>query len=73
LKFGLVVAIFPNLVTNDYKSHIVVNGLVTFWLIFTNVFTLKKMKTLDRHFVKQRAKQGQNTYITFGNGGDRAF
>ncbi len=33
MKFGLVVAIFPNLVTNDYKSHVVVNGLVTFWLI----------------------------------------
>jgi len=35
LKFDLVVAIFPNLVANDYKSHVVVNGLVTFWLIST--------------------------------------
>jgi hypothetical protein len=70
LKFGLVAAIFPNLVTMDYKSHIVVNGLVTFWLNSTSVFTFKKLKTLDRYFVKQWAKQGQNTYITFGNGGD---
>jgi hypothetical protein len=31
LKFGLVVA-------NDYKSHVVINGLVTFWLIFTSLF-----------------------------------
>ncbi len=37
MKFGLVVAIFPNLVANDYKSHVVVNGLVTFWLISTSV------------------------------------
>jgi hypothetical protein len=36
LKFDLVVAIFPNLITNDYKSHVVVNGLVTFWLISTS-------------------------------------
>ncbi len=36
MKFGLVVAIFPNLVANDYKSHVVVNGLVIFWLIFTS-------------------------------------
>jgi len=28
---------FPNLVTNDYKSHVVVNGVVTFWLISTSV------------------------------------
>jgi hypothetical protein len=36
LKFDLVVAMFPNLVVNDYKSHVVKNGLVTFWLISTN-------------------------------------
>ncbi len=36
MKFDLVVTIFPNLVVNDYKSHVVVNGLVTFWLISTN-------------------------------------
>jgi len=36
LKFDLVVAIFPNLVANDYKSHVVVSGLVTFWLISTS-------------------------------------
>ncbi len=36
MKFGLVVVIFPNLVANDYKSHVVVNGLVTFWLISTS-------------------------------------
>ncbi len=28
---------FPNLITNDYKLHAVVNGLVTFWLISTSV------------------------------------
>jgi hypothetical protein len=33
LKFRLIVSIFPNLVTNNYKSHGIVNGLVTFWLI----------------------------------------
>jgi len=27
---------FPNLVANDYKSHVVVNGVVTFWLISTS-------------------------------------
>jgi len=27
---------FPNLVANDYKSHVVVNGMVTFWLISTS-------------------------------------
>ncbi len=36
MKFDLVVAIFPNLVANDYKSHVVVNGLVTIWLISTS-------------------------------------
>jgi hypothetical protein len=37
LKFGFVVAIIQNLVANDYKSHVVVNGLVTFLLISTSV------------------------------------
>ncbi len=37
MKFDLVVAIFSNLVANDYKSHVVVNGLVTFWLISSSV------------------------------------
>jgi hypothetical protein len=36
LKFGRVVTIFPNLVANNFKSHVVVNGLVTFWLICTS-------------------------------------
>ncbi len=31
-----MVVIFPNLIANDYKLHVVVNGLVTFWLISTN-------------------------------------
>jgi hypothetical protein len=31
--------IFSNLVANDYKSHVVVNWLVTFWLISTSVTT----------------------------------
>ncbi len=40
MKFSLVVAILPNLVTNNYKkSHVVANGVVTFLLIFTSVFT----------------------------------
>jgi hypothetical protein len=29
--------IFPNLIINDCKLHVVVNGMVTFWLISTNV------------------------------------
>ncbi len=37
MKFDLIVAIFTNLVANDYKLHVVVNGLVTFWLISTSV------------------------------------
>jgi hypothetical protein len=37
LKFGLVVANISNLITNDYKSHVFVNGVVTFWLISTTV------------------------------------
>jgi len=28
--------IFSNPVANDYKSHVVVNGVVTFWLISTS-------------------------------------
>jgi hypothetical protein len=31
---------FPNLVANNYKSHVVVNGVVTFWLIFTSGGTI---------------------------------
>jgi hypothetical protein len=27
--------IFPNLVVNDYKLHVIVNGVVWFWLIST--------------------------------------
>jgi hypothetical protein len=43
MKFGLVVAnIFSNLVINDYKSHVIVNGLVTFWLISTSVQIFSK-------------------------------
>jgi len=29
--------IFLNLVANDYKLHVVVNGMITFWLISTSV------------------------------------
>jgi hypothetical protein len=46
LKFGLIVALFPNLVINDYKSHVVINGLVTFWLISTNVSEIIKTTKL---------------------------
>ncbi len=42
MKFGLVVIIFPNLVANGYKSHVVVNGLVTFWLISTGEKIIKE-------------------------------
>ncbi len=41
MKFGFIVAIFSNLVANDYKSHVVVNGVVTFWLISTSVGALQ--------------------------------
>jgi hypothetical protein len=37
-KLVLKLQIFPNLVANDYKSHVVVNGMVTFWLISTSVW-----------------------------------
>jgi len=30
---------FPNPVANDYKSHVVVNGVLTFWLISTSVMS----------------------------------
>jgi hypothetical protein len=36
VEIWLVVVNIPILVTNDYKSHVVVNGLVTFWLISTS-------------------------------------
>ncbi len=32
--------IFSNLIANDYKSHVVVNRVVTFWLISTSVITV---------------------------------
>jgi hypothetical protein len=50
LKFDLVVAIFPNLVANDYKSHVVVNGLVTFWLISTSVSSIQISMTFLESF-----------------------
>jgi hypothetical protein len=40
--------IFPNLIANDYKSHVVVNGVVTFWLISSSVMDFKKLKG-DNH------------------------
>jgi hypothetical protein len=43
LKFGYVVANIPNLVANDYKLHVVINGVVTFWLISTNEWKKKKV------------------------------
>jgi len=42
LKFDLVVAIFLNLIANDYKLHVVINGLVTFWLISISDRTITK-------------------------------
>jgi hypothetical protein len=32
----MTLQIFPNLVANNYKLHVVVNGMVTFWLTSTN-------------------------------------
>ncbi len=57
MKFGLVVAIFPNLVVNDYKSHVVVNGLVIFWLISTSASCKEaslvvKVKKFGHLFIK---------------------
>jgi len=52
LKFDLVVAIFPNLIANDYKSHVVVNGLVTFWLISTSDGIATKSRVLQFHHQK---------------------
>jgi len=50
--------------------------LASLWYIASHVdlsiSTLKKMKTLVRDFVwsnQAKRKKGQNTYITFGNGG----
>ncbi len=48
MKFGLVVANITNLVANDYKSHVVVNGVVTFWLIFTSVRKVKDTADLEK-------------------------
>jgi hypothetical protein len=43
LKFGPVVANIPNLVANDHKSHVVVNGMTTFWLISISARQLSSM------------------------------
>jgi len=58
LKFGVIVAIFPNLVANNYKSHVVINGLVTFWLISTNVQTLVDLGKMRKSALE---------YICFAN------
>ncbi len=71
MKFGLVVAMFPNLVANDYKSHVVVNGLVTFWLILlvshahTIVVLLRKQWLRD---AKVSHDWGNNIMTIQGNG-----
>ncbi len=46
ITFGLIVANIPNLVINDYKSHVVVNGVVTFWMISTSGRTTKHVRIL---------------------------
>jgi len=33
----LLLQILPNLIANNYKSHVVINGMVTIWLISTTV------------------------------------
>jgi hypothetical protein len=43
----LQLQIFPNLVANNYKSHVVVNGVVTFWLISTSV--CNKNQTFNKY------------------------
>jgi hypothetical protein len=40
---------FPNPVANDYKSHVVVNGVVTFWLISTS----EEADTIGSHALKR--------------------
>ncbi len=62
MKFGLVVAIFQNLVTNDYKSHVVINGLVTFWLISTSG------SYISRSNVQWRIKGRRSRRATFCGG-----
>jgi hypothetical protein len=49
---------FPKLVANDYKSHVVVNGVVTFWLIFTsehclpnNILIFIKIDKFEPNFI----------------------
>jgi len=42
--------IFPNLVANDYKSHVVVNGMVTFWLTSTSVGNIKAIDVFVQHY-----------------------
>ncbi len=68
--------IFPNLVTNDYKSHVVVNGVVTFWMISTSASFMFVFKTLVGSIIMKgfskpylflpilmNAKKGQNVNV----------
>jgi hypothetical protein len=63
---------FPNPVANDYKSHVVVKGVVTFWLISTSgnhlafsgyLFSWNCLKHLVvvRHFLITNLKKWQKT------------
>jgi len=56
----------PNLVANDYKSHVVANRVVTFWLISTND-TTQKYFTLclvnDSKFIEDYFAKCKDTYL----------
>ncbi len=43
---------FQNLVANDYKSHVVVNKVVTSWLISINVSQLQHLTIPKPHRTK---------------------
>jgi hypothetical protein len=58
VEIGLVVTNIPNLVANDYKSHVVVNGVVTFWLISTSVNVKQgSCQTMGKDFLKRMEKR----------------
>ncbi len=53
-----MVAIFPNIVANNYKLYVVVNGLVTFWLISTSG------KDFNSDFLDQVIEGSRNDKLT---------
>jgi len=54
LKVGFVVTNSPKSSANDYKLHVVVIGMVTFWLISTS-----EVKNRNHHFgMNQKCHNG---------------